>query len=337
MLLSELHHAVVQLSAQRNQQCLIGKMSDALIHLKLASGVEYFEFYDDEGNKSPEITALTLPTFKIRNALDDGTRAISVLEQPQVMKAALRQEHADTGDVDMDSADLALPVIDCNQVVGVILLKDHAVTDDDEACIRFFQEVFNNLISLVGSKERDVLTGLFNRQAFEHRFVNILKSTPEQRNAAAISNTTCLALLDIDHFKLVNDEWGHLIGDEVLLHFSRLLGRSFRYYDLSCRYGGEEFAIALRGVDLVTVLSVLERFRAAVEAYDFPKVGQKTVSIGVSEVRPPELLTSVIERADTALYYAKEHGRNQVQAFEQIENSDDAKLGASSEGDIELF
>ncbi|HEC16618.1 MAG TPA: GGDEF domain-containing protein [Sedimenticola sp.] len=341
MFSSEFHQAVIRLTAQCNQHQLIRKMADDLVGLGLAEHVEYYEFYDREGNKFPDITEATLHSLTIRNLLDEHDRGRSIRELPQVMPAILAQEPAsfDTQDAAGNVRNnMVLPVINREQVVGLIVLRDHNVRGSNLEYIEFFQRIFSNIIALVWSKERDVLTGLFNRQAFEQRFLNILKfATDSRRQNAVISANACLALLDIDHFKKVNDEWGHLIGDEVLLHFSQLLGRSFRYYDLSCRYGGEEFAVVLRGTDLATAVPVLERFRTAVERYEFPKVGQKTVSIGVSEVRPQELLTTVIERADKALYYAKEHGRNQVQAYELITAIDESEAIKSSDGDIELF
>jgi len=340
MLSSEYYQAIVQLTAQCNQQQLIKEMASSLIDLGLAEQVEYYEFYDAEGNALPEITEAALPAFVIRNVLDDTDNGKPICDFPQIMEATLTQKALGFESASGVSVcnNMLLPVTERNQVVGLILLKGHCISSKNRQYIDFFLQVFSNLISLVWSKERDVLTGLFNRLAFEQRFLNVLKfSVDSQREDSVISGTACLALFDIDHFKLVNDQWGHLIGDEVLLHFSQLMSRSFRYYDLTCRYGGEEFAVALRGVDLATAMLALERFRKVVEEYDFPKIGQKTISIGVSEIRPPELLTSAIERADIALYCAKEHGRNQVCAFERIKNIDEIEIATHDEGEIELF
>ncbi|MDH5649220.1 MAG: GGDEF domain-containing protein, partial [Gammaproteobacteria bacterium] len=147
----------------------------------------------------------------------------------------------------------------------------------------------------------------------------------------------CLALVDVDRFKSVNDELGHLYGDEVLVHLSQIMNRSFRYYDLVCRYGGEEFAILLRDVDLAQAMEVLERFRVTVENYHFPQVGNKTVSIGVVQVEPGEIMPAIIDKADKALYYSKTHGRNQMHAYEKLVASGELAPRESKSGDVELF
>jgi diguanylate cyclase (GGDEF)-like protein len=142
--------------------------------------------------------------------------------------------------------------------------------------------------------------------------------------------------MDIDHFKQVNDEYGHLYGDEVLLLFSRLMTKSFRHYDLLFRYGGEEFVVVLNNTDLETALTILERFRITIENYNFPQIGRKTISIGVTEISDQTMLSNVIDRADKALYYAKKNGRNQVCCYEKLVGAGLISNKTATE-DIELF
>ncbi|HLF24652.1 MAG TPA: GGDEF domain-containing protein, partial [Burkholderiales bacterium] len=125
-------------------------------------------------------------------------------------------------------------------------------------------------------------------------------------------------VVDIDHFKNVNDRYGHLYGDEILLLFSQTMVEAFRGADLLFRVGGEEFVIVLKGVDLERALFVLERFRRTIEEKSFPQVGTITASIGASTITANDLSTSIIDRADKALYYAKSNGRNQVHAYENL-------------------
>jgi diguanylate cyclase (GGDEF)-like protein len=129
-------------------------------------------------------------------------------------------------------------------------------------------------------------------------------------------------MLDIDHFKLVNDQHGHLAGDMVLKALSELVAHSCRMLDIACRYGGEEITVILPETDKTGALEIAERLRKAVEAYPFELGDNKeihiTVSIGVST--SSELINSsrkITDNADHALYLAKERGRNQVVYLDQ--------------------
>jgi len=143
-------------------------------------------------------------------------------------------------------------------------------------------------------------------------------------------------MLDIDFFKRVNDEFGHLYGDEVLLLFSGLMKKVFRDNDFLYRYGGEEFVVLLQTSTLKESAVALERFRSAVEAYDFPQVGKITVSIGFVQMKAGELPSSTLDKADKALYYAKEHGRNQVCSYQMLSEKNLIEAGVVNI-DVELF
>ncbi len=125
-------------------------------------------------------------------------------------------------------------------------------------------------------------------------------------------------VLDIDHFKRVNDTYGHLIGDEVLLLVARLMRSCFRYSDQLYRFGGEEFVILMRCDGDADALRVLERLRGIFESHRFPQVGHITVSIGVTQVFHNDIPSEAFGRADEAVYHAKSHGRNQVQSYQQL-------------------
>ncbi|MDA0821820.1 MAG: GGDEF domain-containing protein [Proteobacteria bacterium] len=156
------------------------------------------------------------------------------------------------------------------------------------------------------------MTGLLNRQSFDYRFEDLIEYHQKNPNRIKTDTNPWLAIADIDHFKRVNDTYGHLFGDEILLLVSRIMRQVFRFDDLFFRYGGEEFIIILNNTDAIGAELALERFRSAIQNYVFPRIGEMTVSIGWTGIGQQEFSTDVIHRADKALYFAKENGRNRV-------------------------
>jgi len=149
----------------------------------------------------------------------------------------------------------------------------------------------------------DSLTGLLNRRSFED------KAAALRRKEALIA----VAMADLDHFKLLNDTYGHDTGDRALRLFARVLSESVRADDLVCREGGEEFVVAMPGCNTEKVREILEALRgrldAAITVAGLPKF---TISFGVVEAGDHEDLPVTIARADAALFQAKESGRDQV-------------------------
>ena len=178
-------------------------------------------------------------------------------------------------------------------------------------------KIYQNLVALHDSKERDTLTKLPNRQTFDKRLLQICEHYLQHPVAdAQFSKSSWFAILDIDHFKQVNDTFGHLYGDEVLLIFSQLMEKHFRYNDFLFRFGGEEFVVILNLVDQANAEQVFERFRKQIAEYEFPTVGKVTVSIGVTHIDSAIMPSILLDRADKALYHAKASGRNQVVIYE---------------------
>ncbi|GAB4259864.1 MAG: hypothetical protein Kow0065_09980 [Methylomicrobium sp.] len=194
--------------------------------------------------------------------------------------------------------------------------------------------IYRNQVILHDSKERDVLTKLPNRQSFDARLLQVCEHYLNNPISDKVQEkSSWIAFLDIDHFKRVNDDFGHLYGDEVLLVFSQLMEKHFRYNDFLFRFGGEEFVVILNLTDLAGAEKTFNRFRETVATHQFPTVGKVTVSIGVTHIDSMCMPTTLLDRADKALYYAKDTGRNQVVVYENTSEL----FQDTDASDIELF
>jgi diguanylate cyclase (GGDEF)-like protein len=206
--------------------------------------------------------------------------------------------------------------------------------------VRRFLRFYSNYLNLLDYSELDSLTGLLNRKTFDEIFDKLLAKLPvdtagdpgipiERRKDDCVCDCW-LAVIDIDHFKKVNDDFGHLFGDEVLLRLGSLMRATFRKQDFLFRFGGEEFIVVLRHNSRASALQAMDRFRHAVEEHDFPRVGRVTCSAGFTRVDPCVAPIDLVGRADQALYFAKKHGRNRVHCYENL--VDDGHLTGLSEG-----
>lgn len=154
----------------------------------------------------------------------------------------------------------------------------------------------------------DVLTGIWNRRHFLE-MASTLKS-----QASRHGHPLSLLLLDIDHFKLINDHHGHPTGDQVLIELTRRLKQAVRGTDMLARWGGEEFVLLSPGCGANEAVRLAEKLRALVADLPFADVGRVTISLGAAELQPDETIDSLFKRVDTALYEAKAAGRNTVRA-----------------------
>ncbi|CEK14292.1 PAS domain S-box/diguanylate cyclase (GGDEF) domain-containing protein [Chthonomonas calidirosea] len=159
----------------------------------------------------------------------------------------------------------------------------------------------------------DGLTGLKNHRAFQEQL------EIEFRRARRYQLPLSLLMLDVDHFKLYNDTYGHLAGDEVLQHVARLLTLVARQTDFVCRYGGEEFAVILPNTPADGALALAERYRTTIASENW-SLRPITISIGAASLTPEiQCRAELIEKADRALYHSKQNGRNRVTHIREVE------------------
>jgi diguanylate cyclase (GGDEF)-like protein len=226
--------------------------------------------------------------------------------------------------------DTVFPISKTNgSVCGFVRIAGKKLDESQLSIATHLLAIFTNVLSLLDYSEIDTLTGLLNRKTFDRHLMRILYSLssdddrnvkalrlPRRRHARTAFVDHWLAVVDVDHFKSVNDNYGHLIGDEMLLLIATLMKASFRVHDQLFRFGGEEFVALLKPTEEHNAQAAFERFRAEVEAFQFPQAGRLTVSIGYVRVKRNTQPSLVLEHADAALYWAKANGRNRVVKYD---------------------
>jgi diguanylate cyclase (GGDEF)-like protein len=230
------------------------------------------------------------------------------------------------------------------------ILRAQPLTADELQTAAGLAQLLANCLAMLDYSETDSLTRLLNRKTFDEYLIKILTSIPAQddsfgdalhlpqrRQANPAARDHWLGVMDIDHFKSINDRFGHLIGDEVLILMANLMRESFRAQDRLFRFGGEEFVALLRPAEFSHAHATFERFRGLVEGHEFPQVGRVTVSIGFTRIKLGDTPSRILDNADEALYWAKEHGRNQCHAFETLVAEGKLAPRQAPESELVLF
>jgi len=277
----------------------------------------------------------------------DPEKSVRVTPCDAELADAIRRKAVDLEQTDGNGHYLLwLPVCLGDRVCCCVRLAYPSARDAGaRALIRGIVQVYANHKNLLDYSERDALTGLLNRRTFDTRFARMTAQSgharPPQlpgraeRRQSAQAKENWLAVVDIDHFKNINDRFGHVYGDEVLILVANMLKSSFRSNERIFRFGGEEFVVLLRAVTLKNASLAFERFRKAVEEHDFPQVGRVTVSVGYASISGDTPVV-ILGHADQALYYAKQHGRNQIQLYDQLVAERLLQVQSPS-GSVEIF
>lgn len=261
---------------------------------------------------------------------------VEVLESEQVLRTQTPRGEALT----------IFPMLAEGADAGVIeVLSGGPLSPTSQRTVSSILRIYRNFHGLLDYSERDTLTGLLNRKTFDEAFLKTTHTAAhpsppaaagDERRTEAPLTQYWLGVVDIDHFKSVNDRFGHLIGDEVLLLVARILRSTFRFQDRLYRFGGEEFVVLLRCASETDAHHAFERMRVNMEDYQFPQVGKVTASVGYTAVLAGDTPSGAFERADQAVYYAKQNGRNQVCGHAELVRRGVLK-DATKTGDVELF
>ncbi|NIB40171.1 GGDEF domain-containing protein [Pseudomaricurvus alkylphenolicus] len=251
---------------------------------------------------------------------------------------------------DPELLDSIYPAFDAeDEIFAVLIHTGPRPSTTEQRLVHGILKVYANYLTLIEKTQRDKLTGLFNRETLDRELTKILvsgNSSPitmagesNDRRQRSGKLLPFVGVIDIDHFKSINDRFGHLFGDEILVLVSRLLAENFfRQSDLVFRYGGEEFVVIIHSATREDARSAFERLRESIEQHRFSQLDRVTISVGFVEVANQQTAADIIGDADEALYYAKHNGRNQVVSFDHLIEQGEIRLPEKVEhNDIELF
>lgn len=343
--MSELVNRLANLTAIRDRDALDMALVSAISDLLQPETCAIYRVVGEVGNEH-WLTSAQLAQGQLTPTFDAAWSSLDLL--PYLSDHPLRQKAVETQTVQHSDGEPSVAVFPiATGVEGASVLEVRTASRMPPDSLRLVTGVLRlylNFLSLLDYGERDSLTELLNRKTFDTAF---LKASNEQRLAAEVplgerrateaSGSYWLVMIDIDHFKKVNDNYGHLIGDEVLLLLARLMRTHFRFHDQLYRFGGEEFVVLMRCNGEAEAFNVLERLRVTTEAHRFPQVGTITISVGFSEIMAGDTPSGAFERADQAVYYAKGHGRNQVCSYAALIAQGELAKHAENIGDMELF
>ena len=287
-----------------------------LVAVADAGGVQGF----DDGLGLPAGTA-TIDSFPhLREALNQAGNDAEAAGCDKLVRAAAHQVFA------LKRAQ--------GPLLGMVDIEGAApVEGDRQAVVDGLLALMLNCLDMLDYSETDTLTGLLNRKTFDQFLIDILSSInsagddheatagtshPARRQPHSGASQHWLGVVDVDHFKQINDRYGHLIGDEVLILIATLMKSSFRAQDKLFRFGGEEFVVLLKPTELENAERAFDRFRHRMEQHEFPQVGRATVSIGFTSIGPNDNPAHILGQADEALYWAKGNGRNRTCSYPKL-------------------
>jgi len=292
---------------------------------------------------------------EVRSQVVFGPERCQVLREDFEIRAELLQifgQHrsADSAHVQLDLADGILSVMTLmdmrSTTTYLVIGGTEALRDADSRMIEGMLQIYRNFCQLLQESQTDYLTGLANRKPIAECFRRVYELQPFDEGECKvevdhrkpqIQTTYWIAMIDIDHFKSVNDRFGHLYGDEVLILLAHLLKNALRNDDLVFRFGGEEFVLMIRCSGRDEAAGLLERLRTSVESQDIPQVGKVTISLGATEMLRNTFAGTLLDYADKALYYSKQNGRNRLTFFEDMVSSGLATREAPPSENLDFF
>lgn len=280
------------------------------LHEKYMSPAREKEFFDESSRRVQAVASEIIELI--------SGAGIAHREYNQQLKRQ-SDTFSDVTDMDQVKKIISELVTDTRRMID----ENHKLEEKLNDSAYELQQMRNDVHYLRQETMRDTLTGIANRRAFDQE-IKLRATEAIERN-----RPLCLIMIDLDHFKIFNDTYGHTVGDQVLRLVARTLEEGLRSSEMLVRYGGEEFAIIVPGTKLRDAEKIAQRLRERIAAKDIvnqsknEKLGRLSVSLGIAQLHPGESITEFVDRSDRALYKAKDAGRNTVVMLEYDANMKD--------------
>ncbi|WP_412486256.1 GGDEF domain-containing protein [Shewanella chilikensis] len=289
-----------------------------------------------------EVCILDVDKLTKRKGGLDGQRNVSSASLAVSVKLCIEQQREICFSNGLQQ-ELAVPIIINDKLTKVLLVSAPLLTEQDRVLLRGFAKVYENYFHIVVESETDSLTNLLNRKAFLPQLYSSVEIAcdllQEQAQASQDADEELklwICIFDIDYFKKINDTFGHLYGDEVLLQVSALMKQVFNPQDLMFRFGGDEFVILPAPRSRRALIELCQEFTQNLAQLQQERLGGIRISMGIVGIDPRVDPGTLLNQADNALYFVKGNGRNQVAFYGQL--LAEGKLQRPEiEDDIELF
>ncbi len=345
---NDILQSIIEMTRQRDLDSLEYSLAATLAELVPAQRISLNKFLkDDDHEQLEEVVHLFIDMDAKNKPSYEWNHEPKIIMADKYIKQCL-EELKPVSKKDKGFLCLLTPNLSNSKVIGVLSIESKQELSEFETLIDGFTRIYGNYLYILNESERDKLTGLLNRRTFDNKLKRLLKMQRKKQEEYTVlknidekrklENSSCpwLVMLDIDHFKAVNDTFGHLYGDEVILLISQRMKECFRNTDLLFRFGGEEFVIVLEPISAKQAFTIIDNFRQTISEHKFPQISKVTISIGYAMIKERDYPPTILDLADKALYYAKEHGRNCVYNYESLVADGDIHDQQKS-GAIDLF
>jgi len=322
---------VIEITQQRDLGSLEYSLVATLAEMVPVDTVSIYKRMDEEDTAVvEEVAQLSISSDANNEKIYHWGPAPVVVQTDQQLENCLHGRTPLSYPVDGSLVCLLVPIVCEGNTIGALSLCSSQDISGFATLIEAFVRIYSNYLVIFNESERDKLTGLYNRRTYDHKLRHLFVTQKNrqaqkvalldvgERRQKNIESHTWLAIFDIDNFKQINDRFGHVFGDEVLLTISQKLKTSFRNSDLLFRIGGEEFVVILEPVSYTSATKLFDNFRQTIASHDFSQIDAVTISIGYAKITAKDFPPEILERADKALYYAKEHGRNRIYNYESL-------------------
>jgi len=345
----EFVNSLAEVTRNSDKDVIERSLLQSLLDFTTSSELRLYRVLGSESNKG-----LALMAYAKNNVIDTLDVEIKDTQLPEEFKQIINKTLSTSSTQILYSPGndgmyhIIYPALDnSDSEIFAILIQSSVELDfDNQRMIHGFLKVYSNYLELIDKTRRDKLTQLLNRETLDAEITrilirnntaesNILKlpDYAENDQRYTVKNSTYwLGVVDIDFFKKINDNYGHLYGDEILILVSRLLEKNIRDYDSAFRFGGEEFVIIIATDDKHRAEYTFERIRLEINNHPYADIDNLSVSIGFTQITDQINPSDVIEQADSALYYAKRNGRNQAHLYEKL--VEEGHIKKYSEDDI---